>query len=99
MFDPDTGYYQKPPPDVLDRVKKLQAACKQFGIPLGAAALQFALAHPAVCSVLTGPKSPDELKGILGWWNTQIPQGFWQTLADQKLVAQGTPLPGGIVAG
>ncbi len=98
IFGPDTGVYQKAPPEVIDRVTKLQAACKEFGIPLGAAALQFATAHPAVCSVLTGPKSPDELKGILGWWNTKIPQGFWQALADRKLVAKGTPLPGGLVA-
>ena len=62
-------------------------------VPLAAAALQFALAHPVVCSVLTGPKSPAELAGIIDWWNTPIPAGFWRDLADRKLLADGTPLP------
>jgi D-threo-aldose 1-dehydrogenase len=98
IFGPDTGVYAKAPPEVMDRVNKLQAACKEFGVPLGAAALQFALAHPVVCSVLTGPKSAEELNGILTWWNTKIPAEFWKALADRKLVAKGTPLPGSIMA-
>ncbi len=99
IWGPNTGAYQKPPPEITARVDKLQAVCKEFDVPLGAAALQFALAHPVVCSVLTGPKSTDELEGILKWWHTSIPRGFWQALADRKLVAAGTPLPGGITAG
>lgn len=95
IWGPKTGAYQRTPPDVVAKVEALQAACKSHGVPLGAAALQFALAHPVVTSVLTGPKSPEELRGILGWWNTPIPAAFWDQLADQKLVAPGTPLPGG----
>jgi D-threo-aldose 1-dehydrogenase len=98
IWGPDTGAYNRTPPEIMDRVNKLQAVCKAHDVPLGAAALQFGLAHPVVCSVLTGPKSPDELAGILKWWNTKIPTAFWQALADQKLVAKGTPLPGGITA-
>jgi D-threo-aldose 1-dehydrogenase len=99
IWGPNDGRYQKAPPEVVARVQKLQTVCKQFGVPLGAAALQFALAHPVVCTVLTGPKSRQEFDGILAWWNTQIPRDFWQALSDQGLVAEGTPLPGGIVAG
>jgi D-threo-aldose 1-dehydrogenase len=51
-----------------------------------------------VCSVLTGPKSPEELAGILKWWSTEIPPAFWDALADRKLVAPGTPLPNGRTA-
>ena len=98
IFGPDTGVYQKAPPEVLERVTKLQAACREFDVPLGAAALQFALAHPVVCAVLTGPKSAGELEGILAWWNRSIPGEFWQALAERKLVAKGTPLAGGITA-
>ena len=82
----------------MAKVEALQAACRTHNVPLGAAALQFALAHPVIASVLTGPKSPDELKGILDWWNTPIPAAFWDQLADQKLVAEGTPLPNGRTA-
>ena len=99
VWGPDNGAYQKAPPEIVDKVGRLRAMADAHGIPLGAAALQFALAHPVVCTVLTGPKSPAELEGILDWWNTRIPQGFWDDLAGSGLLAAGTPLPGGKTAG
>ncbi len=96
IFGPDTGAYDRTPPEVMERVKKLEVVCMEFGVPLGAAAVQFALAHPVVCSVLTGPKSPEELRGVLDWWKMTIPSGFWEALANRRLLAKGTPLPGGI---
>ena len=90
--------YAKAPEQVIRRVADLNATCDEFGVPLGAAALQFPLAHKAVCNVLPGPKSPAELDGILAWWNTKIPDPLWDALADRKLVAPGTPLPNGRVA-
>jgi len=91
--------YAKAPQTVIDRVHQLEALCKEFGVALGAAALQFPLAHKAVCNVLPGPKAPEELDGILQWWQADIPGAFWDALADRKLVAPGTPLPNGKVAG
>ena len=99
VWGPSDGAYQPPPPEILEKVARLQEVCTTLGVPLGAAALQFPLAHPVICTVLTGPKSPAELDGILGWWNTDIPAEFWIALADRMLVAPGTPLPGGITAG
>ena len=90
--------YAKAPEHVIKRVADLNATCAEFGVPLGAAALQFPLAHKAVCNVLPGPKSPAELDGILNWWNTKIPDALWNALADRKFVAPGTPLPNGRVA-
>ncbi|MEO6394654.1 MAG: aldo/keto reductase [Devosia sp.] len=98
VWGPPNGVYAATPPEVMARVRSLQELARQHRIPLGAAALQFALAHPAVCTVLTGPKSVDELDGILKWWNTPVPSGFWDALADDKLVAAGTPLPNGRTA-
>jgi D-threo-aldose 1-dehydrogenase len=99
IWGPDTGAYQQPPAHIVEKVRGLQEVCTAHGVPLGAAALQFALAHPVICAVLTGPKSPQELAGILAWWNTQIPAGLWDDLADRALVAPGTPLPNGRTAG
>lgn len=91
----NTFNYAKAPEAVVARVRAIEAVCKSFGVPLPAAALQFPLAHPAVCTVLPGPRSPQELDGILDWWDTQIPQALWTTLADEGLLAPGTPIPGG----
>lgn len=98
IWGPPTGAYQKSPPEVVAKVEALQAACVAHGVPLGAAALQFALAHPVVASVLTGPKSAEEFAGIMAWWNTDIPAAFWDALVDAALVAPGTPLPNGRTA-
>jgi D-threo-aldose 1-dehydrogenase len=38
--------YAAPPPAVLERVSRLEAACAEFSVPLQAAALQFPLGHP-----------------------------------------------------
>jgi D-threo-aldose 1-dehydrogenase len=88
-----TWNYAKAPEHISQRVQALEAFCREEGVPLGAAALQFPLAHPAVCNVLPGPKSPAELDGILAWWNTEIPVDFWRRLEAKGLVAPGTPLP------
>ena len=93
-----TWNYAKAPEHITKRVKELEAFCTQQGVPLGAAALQFPLAHPAVATILPGPKSPAELNGIIDWWQTKIPDDFWSALADAKLVAPGTPLPNGKTA-
>lgn len=93
VWGPTNGAYQAAPPEIVAKVSALRAVADAHGVPLGAAALQFALANPVICSVLTGPKSAAELKGILDWWNAPIPAAFWRDLAAQKLVAEGTPLP------
>jgi len=93
-----TWNYVKAPDDVIARVGAIEEVCARFGVPLPAAALQFPLTHPAVCAVLPGPRSPEELDGILAWWGVEIPDEFWTALADKGLLADGTPLPGGKAA-
>ncbi|SFV30852.1 D-threo-aldose 1-dehydrogenase [Devosia crocina] len=91
----DKFNYAKAPDDVITRVRAIEAVCREFDVPLPAAALQFPLTHPAVCNVLPGPRSPEELDGILAWWDADIPDALWTTLAEKGLLAPGTPVPGG----
>jgi D-threo-aldose 1-dehydrogenase len=89
----DTFNYAKASEDVVRKVRAIEAVCREFGVALPAAALQFPLTHPAVCNVLPGPRSPEELDGILAWWDAPIPHELWTTLAERGLLAEGTPLP------
>lgn len=91
-----TFNYTKAPEAIIARVRAIEAVCQEFGVPLPAAALQFPLTHPAVCNVLPGPRSPEELDGILGWWDVRIPDALWSSLAKKGLLAEGTPIPGGV---
>jgi D-threo-aldose 1-dehydrogenase len=88
----DKFNYAKAPEDIVAKVKAIEAVCKDFNVPLPAAALQFPLTHPAVCNVLPGPRSPAELDGILDWWQVKIPAELWTALADKGLLADGTPV-------
>ena len=92
----DKFNYAKAPDDVMAKVRAIEAVCREFGVPLPAAALQFPLTHPAVCNVLPGPRSPEELDGILAWWDAKIPDELWTALAAKGLLAEGTPIPGGM---
>jgi D-threo-aldose 1-dehydrogenase len=91
----ETFNYAKAPEDIVAKVRQIEAVCQEFGVPLPAAALQFPLTHPAICNVLPGPRSPEELDGILDWWFMDIPGELWIALAGKGLLAPGTPIPGG----
>lgn len=91
----ETFNYAKAPEAIVAKVRAIEAVCRDFGVPLPAAALQFPLTHPAVCNVLPGPRSPAELDGILAWWDVAIPEQLWTALAAKGLLAPGTPIPGG----
>ncbi len=93
----DRFNYARAPEAVVTKVKAIAAVCDEFGVPLPAAALQFPLTHPAVCTVLPGPRSPAELDGILDWWRLDIPEALWTRLAEKELLAPGTPIPSGVV--
>ncbi|QDZ10766.1 aldo/keto reductase [Devosia ginsengisoli] len=92
----DKFNYAKAPDEIVSKVRAIEAVCREFGVPLPAAALQFPLTHPAVCNVLPGPRSPAELDGILDWWDVKVPGDLWTTLAAKGLLAPGTPIPGGV---
>ncbi len=40
--------YDDASPEIMEKTRKLEAVCKEFGLPLAAVALQFPLGHPAV---------------------------------------------------
>ncbi len=64
LVDPDlhrTYDYGPAAPDVLDRARRLRDAAVAHGVTLGAAALQFAMRHPAVTTVLVGARSAAEI--------------------------------------
>ena len=83
LADPQPGArydYAPAPPARLARARSLAAICERHGVPLGAAALQFSAAHPAVASVLVGARSPAEVEQALRWFALRIPPELWPEL-------------------
>lgn len=68
--------YEDAPPDIIDKVKRMEAVCASFNVPLAAAALQFPLGHPAVSTVIPGGKSDFEVIRNIQTMNIPIPKGI-----------------------
>jgi D-threo-aldose 1-dehydrogenase len=86
--------YAAPPPDVLARVARLEAACEEFQVPLQAAALQFPLGHPSVATVVAGAANGEESRNIAAMFAHPVPADFWRALRERGLVDARAPLPG-----
>ena len=89
----DTWNYAPAPPDVVERVKKIQAVCDRHHVPLPAAALQFPLAHKAVCATIPGPRTVAEFSTNVELMRMKIPAALWAELKHEKLLHAEAPVP------
>ena len=85
--------YADAPPELLRRAAALRAACAEFDVPLEAAALQFPLGHKAVASVLSGMRSPAQVRQNVDWFEQPIAAGLWTALRERGLLAADAPCP------
>lgn len=85
--------YEVAATDVVFRVRRLERVCREFNVPLPAAALQFPLAHPQVASVIPGLGAPEQVEETMAYYRTRIPGEFWQELRAQNLIHEAAPLP------
>ncbi|MGJ5756443.1 D-threo-aldose 1-dehydrogenase [Streptomyces puniciscabiei] len=84
---PESTYdYRRVPPETLDRALRMKAVAERHGITLRAAALAFAAAHPAVASVLPGPRSVPEVHDCAEQFATAVPAEFWRELRESGLL-------------
>ncbi len=80
-------------PDVLQKVRDIEAICDNFNVSLGAAALQFPFSHPSVATVLPGPRSTEQVRCIRRWFEEPIPSDFWAVLKQKQLLAANISIP------
>jgi D-threo-aldose 1-dehydrogenase len=85
--------YQKASPEIIAKVERMKAVAQRHGISIKAAALQFALANPAVAAVIPGASRPERIAEDQAALHEIIPAAFWQEMREQKLVAHDAPLP------
>jgi len=69
------------------------AAWVLLDLSLPAAAIQFALGHPAVATVCTGARSADQVVRNAELFDVPIPDGLWSALSAAGLLRDGTPTP------
>ena len=72
--------YQDASAEVLAQVGKIEAICAKYGIPPGAAALQFSLRDKRIASTICGVTKPERVKETLDWAAWAIPEAAWKEL-------------------
>lgn len=82
--------YREAPPTVLERVRRIEAVCGRFGLPLRAAALQFARRAPCVASVVLGARTPEEVEDGVAMAHHPIPPGLWAAI-DAECAGRSDP--------
>jgi len=85
--------YRKAPPQIVEKVRRIEAVCGRHETPLKAAALQFPLAHPAVAAVIPGARSPEEVDENVRMYEVEVPADFWSELREEGLVPEDAPTP------
>ncbi|MFY0613246.1 MAG: aldo/keto reductase [Hyphomicrobiaceae bacterium] len=89
-----TYNYTPAPPDVLDKVRKIERVCQSHGVALPTAAIHFPLGHAAVASVVLGAVKPSEVERNVAGMREEVPAGLWSDLKAEGLLDAAAPVPG-----
>jgi len=83
---PDAHYdYRAAPAAVVERARRIAAVCRDHGVTLPDAAVQYPLRHRSVASVVVGVRTPDQAGDTLRRYRAPIPDALWADLDEQGL--------------
>jgi len=85
--------YRDAPPEILDRVSRIERVCAAHNTPLPTAALHFALGHPAVASLVLGGVTPQEVERNVAALSSKVPAALWRDLKAEHLLDAAAPVP------
>ena len=80
-------------PEVIGRAAAIKRVCDAHGVSLKAAAIQFPLHHPAVATVLMGPRTPEQVDGNVDAFSETVPDGLWRDLKAAGHLPEDVPTP------
>jgi D-threo-aldose 1-dehydrogenase len=79
--------------ELLERVRRIEAVCARYSVPLAAAALQFPLGHPQVAAVIPGARTPSQVRRNSETFRVTIPSDLWAELKSEGLLREDAPVP------
>lgn len=85
--------YKDAPPEIVERVRRIEAVCRRHGVPLPAAAIQFPLGQKSIAAIVPGAVRPEEVTRNLELMRTPIPRALWAELETEGLLRPGCPVP------
>lgn len=66
----------------IERVRRIQAICREYSVPMNAVALQWCTRNPLVASTVPGARTPDEARSNTIGGTIQIPEQLWHNLVS-----------------
>jgi D-threo-aldose 1-dehydrogenase len=72
--------YREAPQQLVEQVRKMDAVCRELGVPLPAAALQFSMRDPRVVSTIVGISRPERVEQTLELAAHPVPDELWERL-------------------
>jgi D-threo-aldose 1-dehydrogenase len=85
--------YAPAPPEIMDKVRAIDAVCAAHDTSIRRAALQFSMAHPAVVAVVLGAVKPEEAQANAADAAQKVPAGLWSDLKAEGLLDPAAPTP------
>jgi D-threo-aldose 1-dehydrogenase len=77
----------------LERAREIYAICGEENVDVGAAAMQFPLAHPAVCAVVAGMRNVMEVESTIARSSQRLPTRIWPRLRGAGIIDPAAPTP------
>ncbi|MDT7782871.1 MAG: D-threo-aldose 1-dehydrogenase [Pseudonocardiales bacterium] len=85
--------YDDAPPELVERARSIAAVCERHGVTLPEVAIQFALGHPAVVSVVIGSRTAEQMNANAEYFDKPIPDELWAELKSSGLLGSEVPTP------
>lgn len=78
--------YGAVPPELLAKVRRIAAVCRDHGVALPAAALHYTLRFAPVASVVAGGSRPEQVRQNARWFELEPPPDLWDALEAEDLI-------------
>jgi D-threo-aldose 1-dehydrogenase len=85
--------YVPAPPEIIDKVKRIERVCASHAVALPTAAMHFCLGHSAVSSLALGSVKPDEVRRNVAAMAAIVPSALWSDLKAERLLDPSAPVP------
>ena len=79
--------------EIIQRAAKMKTICDNHNVPLRAAAIQFPMHHPAIPTIVVGPRTPEHADDNMDMFRYDIPDDLWAELKHEGLLPQEAPNP------
>ena len=86
--------YREAATSVVERARRMAGLCREAGVPLAAAALQFSVRDPRIVSTIVGVSRPERIADTVDLLTRPIPDELWPRL-DTLAEREGDPEAGG----